>query len=116
MHSFTISDSDRGRTLIVTGDVTIQNAADFRESLLELKEGEGDADIDLEGLTEADLTCLQLLCSAHRTFTTSNRRIAIKGRFPEALQKVIVTAGYQRDRGCVLDSTQTCLWVGRITV
>jgi len=114
MQNFTISDADHGKTLTVVGNMTIQNASAFKDSLRALQESGTGAAINLEGLTEADLSFLQLLCSAHRTFTTFDQPFTIAGRVPEPLLKIIAAAGYQRERGCPLDSTHSCLWVGRI--
>ena len=114
MYNLIISDSDFGRTLTITGDVTIQNASALKEQLQELRKSGMNAAINLDGLQEADLACLQLLCSAHHTFTANNQMFTITGRYPEPLKKTILATGYQRDRGCPLDATQTCLWVGRI--
>lgn len=114
MENFTITDTDSGKSLSVSGEVTIQNAGGFRDSLKELYEGGSNVAIHLEELINADLTFLQILCSAHRTFTASGKTLTITGPCPQILKKVIEDAGYQRGHGCALDATSTCLWTGRI--
>ncbi|MDQ5985195.1 MAG: hypothetical protein CSYNP_00900 [Syntrophus sp. SKADARSKE-3] len=114
MENFTITDSDNGKSLSVSGEVTIQNAGSFRDSLKKLYEDGSNVTIHLEELTNADLTFLQILCSAHRTFTSSGKALTISGPCPQVLKKVIEDAGYQRGYGCALDTTKTCLWMRRI--
>ena len=62
---------------------------------------------------EVDLSCLQLLCSVHRSAVRMNKRVAFSGQHPEVFDKVVREAGYTRTTGCHLDCFGSCLWVKR---
>ena len=55
------------RIVRLTGDLTISRADEMRSALLESLKGAEHIEIDLSSVEDADLSCLQLLCSAHRT-------------------------------------------------
>ena len=84
METFEISTLDDVGTLTVAGEVSIMNSTEFKTALLTLYDRGTAAVVNMEGLTGADLTCLQLLCSAHRTFMRSRRSFDLIGCFSDA--------------------------------
>jgi|Deesub1362A_J573_1020465.scaffolds.fasta_scaffold00073_21 anti-anti-sigma factor len=107
--NFKIEQSGNARVLKATGDLTIERAAELKEVLLRLL-GEADNVIfDLKGVNALDLTCLQLMCSAHRTAVMSNKRFTLAETYPEAFKNAVKEAGYYRHAGCVRGG-EGCLW------
>lgn len=89
------------------GALTIGNAAAHRETMLDAFRSGGDARIRIEAATEADLSFVQLLCSAHRTFAAAGRDLSIEGSLPGSLRRVAEDSGIGRfscgsnDKDCV---------------
>ncbi|MBF0507253.1 MAG: STAS domain-containing protein [Nitrospirae bacterium] len=98
--------------LTLDGDLTIERADELKKALID---GLAETDrliVDLENVGEADLTCLQLLCSAHRMSVRLNKRLMLSEKRSEAFRNLCKTAGFQRHTGCVLDTQGSCLWKG----
>jgi len=97
--------------LTLNGELTIQNAAVFRDVLLESLEKTGHLVLNLENVTEVDLSCLQLLCSAQMTTKEPDRRLTMDGGCPEAFRKAAAESGYLRDDVCKPSAcNKSCLW------
>ncbi len=98
--------------LTLEGDLTIEQAVEIKKALITALGNTDRLIIDLEKVTNIDLTCLQLLCSAHRMSVRQNKRIMLSDKRSEAFGSSCQTAGFQRHTGCVLDTQETCLWKG----
>jgi ABC-type transporter Mla MlaB component len=101
-----------GYTLKLEGRCTIERVNAIRHMLVEAL---GDHDrivVDLEDITEVDLSCLQLLCSAHRASLDRNKQLVLHENLPDAFKKVVQIAGYVRTLGCHKDPAKSCLWRG----
>jgi anti-anti-sigma regulatory factor len=91
-----IAENKKGvRILRFTGDLTISRACEVKTALLEsLKEAEG-VEVDLSSVGEADLSCLQVLCSAHRTSKRLGRSFGLgdnaSGAFKQAVRRGLCT-------------------------
>lgn len=99
------------QTIQLEGSWTIERAGELKNLLLKAL-GESDVQISVHNLTEIDLACLQVLCSAHRTFTQQQRHLRLDFRCPPAFREVLRAAGYARQRGCRSDMLDSCLWKG----
>lgn len=98
-------------TLVLNGNLTISRARATRDELHKALKNTQHVELDVESAEEVDLSFLQLLCSAHRTSLSLNKTLLIKGTIPEVFNKSIEDNGFMRQRGCLLDSTNTCLWI-----
>lgn len=99
-------------TLKVAGRVTIGQAGGFRETLLEALAAVDELQVDLSGVTDIDLTGLQLLCAAHQSAGKGGKRFGISDCGNEVFRKVVADAGFQRHIGCACDTTSSCIWLG----
>jgi anti-anti-sigma regulatory factor len=99
-------------TVVVTGEMTIQNAAEIRNSLLQAFSDGESLILEMDKVTEVDLAGLQLLCSAHRSSIADRKRFSVSGIYNEAIKSVILDAGFPRHSGCVEDIEKTCVWTG----
>ncbi len=104
-----MKDSGSG-ILKLEGELNIQCALPFREALLRAFEHVEKLSLDMEGLESIDISCLQLLCSAHRTFIKSNKEMTITPHnMTTSLKEAITNAGYARKGGCLLNPDGKCL-------
>lgn len=108
---YKIEKSDSLDILTIQGALTLEHAAEFRAALMELMESAEHPALNLEGVTDADLSCLQLLCSAHRTAIGSNGRLTLDGAFPLGIRRASEAAGFSRHAGCSAGPEENCLWV-----
>jgi anti-anti-sigma regulatory factor len=114
VNTFNIQLDGNRATMTICGDVTIQNISEFKVNLLEMQNMADDLAIDLEGIRETDVACLQMFCAAHRAWLQMNKRLTIAGPTPSVFQKVLADSGYQREGGCRLYGNHPCLWARRV--
>ncbi len=95
--------------LTINGELTIQNAAALQGALIESLEGTEHLVLNFENVTEVDISCLQLLCSAHSTIIKLNRSFTINSSCPEAFKKAAVDSGYLQHETCATDCDKNCL-------
>ncbi len=108
---FEASGSDKW-LLVFEGEKTILQADELRKILIKALIDANHVEMDFEKATAVDLSCLQLLCSAHRSAVRLNKRLMFAGGRPEVLKQAMEAAGYSRVIGCQLDCEKSCLWVG----
>ncbi len=102
--------SDRG-VVRLEGELNIQEAGRLRELLLQAFGEVQELSLDLEGVTEADTACLQVLCSAHKSFLTANKTLTTTGVPAAPFIRTVDDSGYRRTVGCHSDPQRGCLWV-----
>jgi anti-anti-sigma regulatory factor len=98
--------------LKLTGGWTIERANELKRALLEALSGGERIVIELEGLTELDLSTMQLFCSTHRTSLRLGKHLAFHEQKPETLKRMVRDAGFVRTIGCHKDPHKSCLWTG----
>lgn len=103
--------SDATQVLTLKGALTIERANELKLVLLDALDKNDNVVLNLEAVTEVDLSCLQLLCSAHRTSLDRHKQLSLEGRQPESFQQTVRDAGYTRPVGCHKESHQRCLWI-----
>lgn len=106
-----IEDLQNGKTITLDGELCIQNADEFRTLLMESIGVADTITMNVASVTEIDLSCLQLLCAAHRTAIRQNKSLALDRQWPESCALMIEKAGYARHNGCSLDKNRGCLWI-----
>jgi ABC-type transporter Mla MlaB component len=95
-------------TLRVSGEAGIAFILQLKTALADALREHPDLTVDCQGVTDADFSFLQLLCSAHRTF--QSLRLAPTCR--EALGGVMERAGLERFQGCCLVvDKNSCIWI-----
>ncbi len=102
--------SEKG-TLHLEGDLTLQNAAELRTMLIKAIIDTDTMAIRFGDVQDLDLSCLQLLCSAHRSAVRLKKQVRFEGNLPKILKETAEAAGYSRVKGCQLDTEKSCLWV-----
>ena len=102
--------SDKG-TIQLEGDLTLPNAAELRSILIKALINADAVTIKFGDVQDLDLSCLQLLCSAHRSAVRLKKQIQFEGSLPKILQETADAAGYLRLKGCQLGSEKSCFWI-----
>jgi anti-anti-sigma regulatory factor len=97
--------------LKLKGEVNITEAGDLKEALLKAMGRADKVYLDAAEVTCVDISCLQLLCSAHRTSVKLNKTLSWNSAIPAAFNKTSNEAGFLRHVGCVLDAEKSCIWV-----
>jgi len=93
--------------IVAGGRLTFSRAGSFHTILMEALAGSGRVDLFLHDVDEADLTFLQLLCSAHRTAASQGTVFSLGGLDAAGpVLRLIQAAGAQRGAGC----PEGCLW------
>ncbi|MEW6419553.1 MAG: STAS domain-containing protein [Nitrospirota bacterium] len=108
---FKVEASGKVGILTIDGGIIIHHAYELREALMKSLHTFEQMVINFENLTDIDLTCLQLLCSAHRTSLKLNKNLTLAGKNLERFKKIAKDAGFYRHMGCVLDNNKSCLWI-----
>jgi len=98
--------------LKLVGSMTIGQAAELKEVLLDALGAASELLVDLSGVTEIDLTGLQLLDASHRSAMANGKRFSINDGGNQSFLDTVASAGFRRRVGCEKDSTGTCIWVG----
>ncbi len=108
-------DRSSGKQGIVTldGNLTVNQAEELRMLLIKTLIDADHVRVEFGSVTDVDLTCLQLLCSAHRSASRMKRRLSISGDWPALFKQAVERAGYARHTGCRMDSDNSCLWLKR---
>lgn len=109
---FKIEQSGGAGVLKLDGELTVQFAGKLKGALMRCLDTSDHLILNLDNVTEIDLSCLQLLCSAHRTSSRMKKQLTIVGRQLQALKQVMEAAGYSRHVGCNFDCNKNCLWLG----
>jgi anti-anti-sigma factor len=99
-------------TVVVSGELTIQNAEEIRNALLQAFSNGERLILEMEKVTAVDLAGLQLMCAAHRSSMADKKHFSVSGIYNEAIKSVIMAAGFPRRSGCVEDIDDTCVWTG----
>jgi anti-anti-sigma regulatory factor len=110
--NYEIEHAGQAGLLKLRGRCTIEQANELQELLLRKIEESGHVSLNLEQVSEIDLTFLQLLCSAHGTSLKLDKRFGLKGPLPEVFIRAVREAGYCRQMGCSRDINGSCLWKG----
>jgi anti-anti-sigma regulatory factor len=92
------------------GDLTVSNASQMRNILLQAFNGSDTLVISFGDISEIDLTCLQLLCSAHRMSIKLRKKLLFASDLPDVFRLAVADCGFKRHVGCVMDKQQSCIW------
>ena len=68
--------------------------------------------VDLKKVTGADLSCLQLLCSACKSCVKLNGQLTLRGHDNDIFKQLVSDAGYSRTGKCPLNQNVNCMWIG----
>jgi len=114
MKPFEIVASSPDQTqLRVSGDISIQNAQEGLEALRDFQQSGNRLLLNLDGVTGADVSFLQLICSLHRTCLKAGQNLTLTGSMPETFKTILEASGYRRSKACTIGGDNPCLWSWR---
>ena len=90
---------DRNETaclITLKGEVNIFCAAELKKSLMEALESGKELRVDLEGVTEVDITALQLLRAAENAATASGTGFTVQGSISEDASAALSDLGIEK--------------------
>ena len=92
--------------ITVDGHFTIQYAADLKKAFLKALKLSPQIRLDLSGVKEADLSCLQLIWSVLKTGKKSGKEISFGAALPEVMVELAELAGFPNfEEVCRQEST-----------
>jgi len=97
--------------VMLSGDLTLPYAEELKGVFLKALVETDDVSVGFENVQEVDLSCLQLLCSAHRSAVRLKKSITFNTALPQAFKEAADAAGFTRLKGCKLDCDKSCLWM-----
>lgn len=96
--------------LIFKGELTVNHVAEVHSELLKALKKTSSIRLDLQSVTEIDVSVLQIFCSAHKTATKMKKGIELIDSPMEVAKNSAGLNGFLRQHGCSTDQSQTCFW------
>jgi anti-anti-sigma regulatory factor len=109
--NFEIVRSDDAMVLSLAGELLVADAGELKMTLMRVLDSGQRVAVDLAKITEVDLACLQLLCSAHRSSLARKQSLTLANPLPERFQRTLDDAGYSSHTGCAAQRGESCLWI-----
>lgn len=106
----TFTKSGDSAVVTLSRDLTLPYAPDIRQVLIKALLDADSISISLEDVDEVDMSCLQMLCSTHRSAARLNKHLAFSATPPQVFCDMLAAAGFRRTTGCKLDTDKSCLW------
>jgi ABC-type transporter Mla MlaB component len=103
-------EAGRTRELVLKGALVIQRVAEVKEELKKALDEVDTLMVNLVETSEMDLSCLQLLCSAHRSAVGLNKTLTRVGEADA--RGIFKGAGMIASPGCAFACDQECVWAG----
>ncbi len=99
--------SEDRKEIKLEGDCCVEHAAEIHGKICSAMKEAETVVLDLSGVERADVSLQQLICSAHRSFFRSGRRLVLTGHTAAPVLEVFRTGGF--GRGCFFRREQ-CLF------
>ena len=106
MLTFKVEQPGAVGVLSAEGELTIRHAGEMRTALLNSLESVGHVRLNFEKVTEVDLSCLQLLCSAYLTSRMAHKQLTLFV-CSEPFKQAVREAGYFYAKGCFPECEKT---------
>jgi len=98
-------------TLSLACKLTIEKSEELKVILIKALERVKKLLIDPKKLTGIDVSCIQLFCSAARSFQEEKKQISFKSiQSSEVLKKVLINSGFAGNQCISEDFCKNCLW------
>jgi anti-anti-sigma regulatory factor len=104
-----IEDKDNVKILSAEGTLSILDASELKECLLEALSSAETLLLDLSRIQSVDLACLQIFCSAHKTYSQVRKGIRIAGDLPEGVVRSLSSVSIVPE-ACDREPHGPCLW------
>ena len=98
--------------LEIEGELTIETAEELKAVLLQALQGTERLTIDLGKVTAADLSCLQMLCSAYKSCGKVDGQLTLRSQDSELFNQLLKDSGYCKTTKCPIAPNTNCMWLG----
>ncbi len=102
-------EKEGGVMLTLSGDAGLACAEELQEKLADALSEAKELVIDAIGVTDADVSTIQLLCAAHKT-ALKQRKLLVLRNVPEPINHAVKDAAFFRREGCMDEPEGKCLW------
>lgn len=106
----TNTNAGKSKELVFQGELLIQRVAELKQELQQALDAVDELMVNLVETPDIDLSCMQVLCSAHRTACKMNKELKLAGIDREALQKPLRRGGLPPRGSCPEGIAASCLW------
>lgn len=96
--------------VVAEGVLTVSRIAELRDELINALKKSKKVALDLQAVTEIDLSALQLFCSAHKTAINTKKYFELIDSSTGVAKNTAGLNGFLRPQGCSIDKENTCLW------
>ncbi|MHC1697966.1 MAG: lipid asymmetry maintenance protein MlaB [Geobacteraceae bacterium] len=93
----------------ISGSMTIEDAANLKNTITGIIAESSLIEIYLSETETTDLSCLQVLCAAHRAAVLGGKKLVLRN-VPDSLHTCLEDAGFPRQAGCLHLEGEICLW------
>ena len=101
--------------IVLEGKLTIEEASIKKEEINDAYSKHQNVCIDLEQVTDIDISGVQLICSANMFFEKNNKNLTLKSKNNDKILHVLTELGYYNKYGASHGfSCKKCLWKGEI--
>jgi len=108
--------SERKTKLNLEGTATHCTDKDMLNQLFDALQESTCLELNIEMLTEVDLSFLLLLCAIHRMSQLNGKKIIISGKLPAVSQKVADASWVVKEGSCLFDSSKRCILKGMVSI
>jgi anti-anti-sigma regulatory factor len=98
------------KIVMLEGGLTVRRAEEIKADFLNAVKYGDEITVTFGNISDVDLSCLQVFCSAHRSAIRAHKQIRFGNEFPAILKNMATGAGLFRLRGCKMDCGKSCLW------
>jgi two-component system chemotaxis sensor kinase CheA len=96
------------RVLALTGAMSVREAAQTKADVLAALAEPGDLLLDCAGVTQADLSFIQIILAAHRSARALGKRLALAASPVAALRQALERGGFAHP-----DAADPACWTGQ---
>ena len=111
MVHYTVENTGDVRLIYLSGELVIQHAAELKSTLMDLFADAQHIRVDVSSVTGADISCLQVLCAAHKMAMQFDKSFQFSNAWSKAFMQTARDACFLRRDGCFPDTEKQCLWV-----
>lgn len=104
-----LEQSEETAKLFISGSMTIEDAANLKTAIAGIVADSALIEIDLSATVTTDLSCLQVLCAAHRSAVLTGKKLVMRN-VSDSLRTCLEDAGFPRQSGCLHHEGESCLW------
>ncbi len=101
-----------GNVLTFDGPLSIEHCSKLKEILISTMEQADAIIIDFENITDLDLSCIQIFCSASKSAEVHEKQLTIKENNSEVVNQNIENSGFIKDGKCIQKFCSNCFWTG----